>query len=257
LALQNHRVRQLVAGCYHCAAVTEDGALFTWESSSAHETDQPQAELGYGSFVHDFRAPHRVFAFDGVRIISVADGNIFTVVVTEAGAVYSFGMADRRLGHGEVDGEEGVFSWGTNGRDSPVYGRGKDSDSGGVGDDSDDVDYFISQVITALLGQRVRAIAAGPYTSCAVTDAGALYTWGENCCGSLGHGDVRDRDRPTLVTALQGIRVVGAALYEGRSLALAADGSVYLFGEGSGHGDERATPSPQSIPDLVCMVPGR
>jgi alpha-tubulin suppressor-like RCC1 family protein len=117
-------------------------------------------------------------------------------------------------------------------------GRGNDSDdaSDDSGDDGDTADPFTPQVITALLGERVRAIAAGPYMSCAVTDAGALYTWGENNYGGLGHGDVRDRGEPTTVEALRGIRMVGVSMEKNHSLALAADGSVYSFGQGPGLG---------------------
>lgn len=53
--------------------------------------------------------------------------------------------------------------------------RGDDSKDG-QGNGTVDVNPFIPQVkvITALLGKQVQAIAAGPGTSCAVTDAGAL-----------------------------------------------------------------------------------
>jgi alpha-tubulin suppressor-like RCC1 family protein len=52
--------------------------------------------------------------------------------------------------------------------------------------------------------------------------------------------------------------MVGVSMEKKHSLALAADGSVYSFGEGPGLGirqeDEQATRSPQRIPNLVCMV---
>jgi alpha-tubulin suppressor-like RCC1 family protein len=297
--LRNCRVRQVVAGYFHCAALTEDGALFTWEvRRTADEPeeplrDRPVPELGHGSFVRGFGVPRRVLAFEGVRIASVAVGDELTVAVTEAGAVYSCGFADGRLGHGEDDMGGSVFlpkriealdgihvvtvaagdmhavaltqcgrlySWGALGLSSPVLGLGDESDDSG---DRDDNYFFIPQLITALVNKRVRVIAAGPTVSCAVTDAGALYTWGDNTHGNLGHGDVRPWDRPTLVTALHGIRVVGVSMYSQHTLALAADGSVYAFGKGPGPGirqtgegeeDGEATRTPQRIPNLVCMV---
>jgi alpha-tubulin suppressor-like RCC1 family protein len=146
-----------------------------------------------------------------------------------------------------------VYSWGGGGDDSPELGRGNDSNDGY------DDNPFISQVITALLGKRVRTIAAGLWSSCAVTDAGALYTWGLNESGNLGHGDDLKRARPEFITALQGIREVGVSIFSMHGLALAADGRAYSFGKGPGlgirHGDEQATRSPQRIPDLVCLVP--
>jgi alpha-tubulin suppressor-like RCC1 family protein len=219
------------------------------------------------------------------------------VAVSEDGAVYSFGKGDGRLGHGEGEEEEcvylpkrnkaldgvhvttvaagafhalaltncgQVYSWGSSGHDRIVHGRG--SDDGSDGDDNDEDDYGIPRLITALLDERVRGIAAGPLVSCAVTDAGALYTWGKHYFGSLGHGEERDRDWPTLVEALDGILVVGVSAHIVQTMALADDGSVYAFGRGPGLGispgdegdavdDGSDTSSPPKIPNLVCMVP--
>jgi alpha-tubulin suppressor-like RCC1 family protein len=228
----------------------------------------------------------------------VAVGFLFTVAATEDGAVYSFGFGDGRLGHGEgsthgsvllpkrteaLDGLHvvtvaagdfhtlaltrcgRVYSWGAYGTDSVVHGLGSGGDDESDSDDRDDGDYFRTPwPITALLGERVRAIAAGQCMSCALTDAGELYTWKNNGNGNLGHGDVLDRDRPTLVQALHGIRVVGVSTEFEHTLALAADGSVYVFGEGPGLGisqenegeeADAVTHNPRRIPNLTCMVP--
>jgi alpha-tubulin suppressor-like RCC1 family protein len=303
--LRNHRVRQVVAGYYHCAAVTEDGALFTWatggkdDDEPATPKDEPVPELGHGRIVHDFGVPHRVLALEGVRIFSVAVGHGLTVAVTEAGEVYSCGLGDGRLGNGQ-DEEEDVFlptpiealdgvyvaavaagdyhalaltrcgrvySWGSLGRDNMAHGHGTDGDEGGDADNThgDVIDYsHVPQLIKALVGKHVRAIAAGPSTSCAVTEEGALYPWGSNAHGNLGHGDVRDRNRPKLVQGLHGIRVVGVSMFHKHTLALAADGGVDAFGkgwglgigqEGEGEGADAATRDPRRIPDLVCLVP--
>jgi alpha-tubulin suppressor-like RCC1 family protein len=297
--LRMHRVRQVAAGEYHCAAVTEDGVLFTWETRDEDgvEPDEPVPELGLGRFAHLLGLPHRVVAFEGVRITSVAVGTGFTVAVTEAGAIYSFGMGDGRLGHGKGDDDVGiylpkriealdgvhvvtvaagdrhtlaltrcgrVFPWGGDGPHNPVHGLGKRKNSG-VGVDWGEGDNYVPQLMTVLVGKRVRAIAAGPDMACAVTDAGAPYTWGINDSGNLGHGDVRRRYRPRRVRALEGIRVVGVSIHDQHTLALAADGSVYSFGEGPGlgvsRGDEGGSDghgrmlTPQRILNLKCMVP--
>jgi alpha-tubulin suppressor-like RCC1 family protein len=295
--LRNHRVRQVIAGECHCAVLTEDGALFTWETARDLQsvTGEPLPELGYGSFVHDLGVPHRVLALEGVRIASVAVGVGFTVAVTEAGAVYSFGVADGRLGHGHEGRDEDedvflprriealdgihirtvaagkhhtlaltwcgkVYTWGAIDRDSPLHDLGSESNGGGDGDNRNDEHFFNPQLVTALVG--VRAIAAGPCMSCAVTVAGALYTLGDNEHGNLGHGDVRSRNRPTLVQGLQGICIVAVSIDLWHTLVLAADGSVYSFRKGlglgiSGEGGEvlSSAHTPQEFPGLVCMVP--
>jgi hypothetical protein len=138
-------------------------------------------------------APYRVFALQGMRIASVALCLGFTVAVTEAGAVYSFGVGDGRLGHGKGDAREGVFlpkrveaqdafhmatvaagdfhtlaltscgkvfSWGAIDRESMVHGLGS-HDGGGAGDDLRDEDFHIPLLITALLGERVQTTRQG------------------------------------------------------------------------------------------------
>jgi alpha-tubulin suppressor-like RCC1 family protein len=207
--LRNHRVCQVVASESHCAAVTEEGALLTWESWADCVPDVNVPELGYTSFVLAPGVPYRVFALENQRIVSAAVGSAFTVAVTEAGAVYSFGVSGGCLGHGKGDYREAVFLpkriaaldgthvatvaagashalaltrcgqvdlWGEAGHDNPVLGLGNISDGG----DRDDDYSFFPHLITALLDERVRAIAAGEDISCAVTDAGAVYTWGCN-----------------------------------------------------------------------------
>jgi alpha-tubulin suppressor-like RCC1 family protein len=113
----------------------------------------------------------------------------------------------------------------------------------------------------------VRAIAAGAHKSCAVTDAGELYTSGRNDSGNLGHGDVEHWTWPRCVGgALRGIRVVGVSIHEKHTLALVADGSVHAFGEGPGLGISQEgeggreevvgpTHTPRGIPNLGCTVP--
>jgi alpha-tubulin suppressor-like RCC1 family protein len=199
----------------------------------------------------------------------VAAGRNFTIAVTEAGAVYSFGVSDGRFGHGQYDWSVDVFlprrikaldgihvvavaagimhslaltrcgqvcSWGAIDRGSILHGLGNDSDDES---DSDDLEIDCHSI---------------PHLICAVTDSGALYTWGDNEHGNLGHGDVRHRERPTLVKGLQVIRIVAVSIDLRHTLALAADGSVFTFGEGHGLGISQveATHSPRRIPDLVC-----
>jgi alpha-tubulin suppressor-like RCC1 family protein len=67
--LRHHRMRHVVAEYSHCAAVTEDGTLFTWETRRGIDLDLDKLipELGYGSFVHDVAVPYRVFDLAGER----------------------------------------------------------------------------------------------------------------------------------------------------------------------------------------------
>ena len=46
-------------------------------------------------------------------------------------------------------------------------------------------------------------VAVGSSHVAMVTMEHAVYTWGTNCCGQLGHGDSNRRDKPTQVEALK------------------------------------------------------
>jgi alpha-tubulin suppressor-like RCC1 family protein len=72
--LRDHRVCQVVAGCHHCAASTEDGALFTWQTQRVYTEDEAVPELGYDHLVQDNGVPRRVCALEGMRITWVAVG---------------------------------------------------------------------------------------------------------------------------------------------------------------------------------------
>lgn len=57
---------------------------------------------------------------------------------------------------------------------------------------------------TLKFATAIKQIACGSAFSMALTDAGAVYTWGHNADGQLGLGDTDRRIVPTLVAALQG-----------------------------------------------------
>ena len=85
-------------------------------------------------------------------------------------------------------------------------------------------------------------IAAGSMFSCAVTEDGALYTWGCNSEGQLGHGDCKDRFIPTKVKMLESEPVFDVACGDEFMCVMAGNnGNIYTWGSNScgqlGHGD--------------------
>lgn len=60
-------------------------------------------------------------------------------------------------------------------------------------------DEALPQEVEALNGLRVCAVTAGNDASCAVTEAGELYAWGNGYRGRLGHGDVTAQLAPKRV----------------------------------------------------------
>ncbi|KAL2903454.1 Ultraviolet-B receptor UVR8 [Bienertia sinuspersici] len=85
--------------------------------------------------------------------------------------------------------------------------------------------------------EKSQAIA-GPGHSIAVTSKGAVYSFGSNSSGQLGHGltpegSTADEYRPRLIRSLQGIRIIQATVGAGRTMLISDAGKVYAFGKHS------------------------
>ena len=262
------------------AAVDEDGGLFTWGRASVVEEKldgdgQPQdfdgpSGLGYELEPSENQpTPKRVDSLSPDHVLSVALGSGFTLAVTDAGAVFSFGSGTRGLlGHGSLEHEvlprrikalakmelfvavaagryhalaltEGgeLYGWGV-GR---VNGHGRAART--------------PHRVAALMGKRVKLLGAGSLSACAVTEEGELFTWGVPWHGRgyfLGHGINTIQTTPKRVEALVGTKIAAVAMGVWDTLAADEDGAVWAFGErratGLGGPDPRI---PVRMPTLI------
>jgi alpha-tubulin suppressor-like RCC1 family protein len=197
----------VAAGANHSAAVTVDGALWTW-GEGAH------GQLGLGDR-EERRAPAQVIGISPSErhvVVMAACGFRHTLVLTAEGAVLSCGAgANGRLGLGTLahlttltrvrlparcamvaagcqhsaallaSGE--VFTWGYGGQ-------------GALGH-NDDGDRLEPECVCGPLREtRVVLLAAAMHTI-AVTAAGQLWAWGAGEDGQLGVGDRQNRLVPT------------------------------------------------------------
>jgi RCC1 and BTB domain-containing protein len=60
------------------------------------------------------------------------------------------------------------------------------------------------RVVEALQGKKIVQVACGGFHSAAITDEGAMYSWGGGEHGQLGHGDKFNKTTPTFVALLGG-----------------------------------------------------
>jgi hypothetical protein len=90
-----------------------------------------------------------------------------------------------------------------------------------------DAIYSNPTPVTALAGVRVRSVAVGSRHSLALGWDGRVYSWGNNFCGELGHGD-RLTSLLALVEGLEG--VCGVATAYDHSLAVTQSGAVFSWG---------------------------
>ncbi|KAL6762295.1 regulator of chromosome condensation 1/beta-lactamase-inhibitor protein II [Haematococcus lacustris] len=82
---------------------------------------------------------------------------------------------------------------------------------------------------------RVVSVACGANHTLAIAETGTLWSCGRNRHGQLGTNTLVDGSRLQMVLHLGGYRIVSAAAGSAHSLALASDGSLFTWGDGS-HG---------------------
>lgn len=148
-------------------------------------------ELGIGTFSSNSNIPVPVNLLGVAR---VAAGTDFSAAILNNGALYTWGSnSEGKLGINSFDDKE-----------SP-------------------------QPVTSL--PNVARVALGAFHAVAVTTSGAVYTWGANDVGQLGNGTTSATPTkiPTLVSGLTNIVAVAAG--GAHSMALKADGTVYVWGD--------------------------
>ena len=231
------RIERIAAGPrWTSAAVDEDGRLFTWGRARLLEEEDEDGELeefgvpsglGYELDAEtEYQAtPKRVDTLRQDRVVGVALGASFTLAVTDAGAVFSFGFSwQGGLGHGSLESEvlprriealaqtrrrfvavaagdvhalalteEGeLYGWG----DEEANGHGREERT--------------PQRVAACIGQRIKLVYAHDFVSCAVTEKDELFTWGSSYGYSLGHAG--PQATPTRVAGMSGVEVAAVAI---------------------------------------------
>ena len=209
------RVVGVAAGAIHTVVWTDEGKAYSFGRGGF-------GRLGHGS-KDDELVPRLIEGvLVGKRVVGVATGSAYTVVMTDEGKVYSFGRGKRgRLGHGGND------------------------------------DEFVPRLIEGVLvGKRVVGVAAGNQHTVVWTDKGKVYSFGYGDCGQLGHGDEEDELVPRLIGGvLERKRVVGVAAGGGHTVVWTNKGKAYSFGYGEngqlGHGGKEDELVPRLIEDVL------
>lgn len=108
----------------------------------------------------------------------------------------------------------------------------------------------------------VTAVSAGASHSLALKADGSVWAWGVNRYGELGDGSTINRQTPVRAANLTGIVAIAAGR-RGQSLALQADGSVWVWGNnesgqlGLGNTTPYSTPVPlPGLKDVVAIATG-
>jgi alpha-tubulin suppressor-like RCC1 family protein len=123
----------------------------------------------------------------------------------------------------------------------------------------------VSVVTTgALSGVTLSAVSAGRDHTCALSDAGAAYCWGDNTDGQLGDGaSGTTENTPVAVDtggALGGVRLIAVSAGDDHTCALSDAGAAYCWGAGGngrlgdGTGVPRDSPVAVSPPGATLVA---
>lgn len=247
-------VVSLAAGGAHTCALLEGGELICWGHNDG--------ELGRGdlAYIGNDEVPTLADAVDvGAEVAWVRAGGRTTCAITSTQALVCWGRlgvnvpvlgyaSSEWIGDDEPPSAAGTIDvggpvidvaignrhicallhggvvrcWGDEG---PWLGADRDQ---AIGDDE-----APSTVPPIDLAGPAIAIAAGSQHACALLDDGSISCWGRGAEGQLGHGDDDDITTPASVGPVQlGAPATAIALGSKHSCALAADGSMYCWGEG-------------------------
>lgn len=153
---------------------------------------------------------------------NISCGNKHAALVTRQGQIFSWGEGSGgRLGHG--------------------------------------VEADVSQpmLIGALSESSVGLVACGEFHTCAVTQTGDLYTWGDGYhnIGLLGHGTEVSKWTPEKVSGeMEGMHVSYISCGSWHTAAVTSTGKLFTFGDGTfgalGHGDRSSTNMPREVDAL-------
>lgn len=222
--LEGIRVSSIACGPWHTALVTSSGQLFTFGDGTFGVLGHNDKKSAY--------FPREVESLKGLKTVKAACGVWHTAAVVEvmvgyssasscsSGKLFTWGDGDKgRLGHGDKEqrlvptcvaalvdhnfrqvacGYSLTVALTTSGQvftmGSPNYGQLGDTEADGK---------LPGLVEGKLLEAFVEEIGCGSHHVAVLTHKSEVYTWGKGANGRLGHGDLEDRNTPTLVEALK------------------------------------------------------
>ena len=205
----------IAAGENHSVALMADGTVYAWGSNESGQIGhQQKASSVYGTNASEhYNVPVIVTDFGETKhlesIVGISAGGNHTSALTTSGVVYTWGR--------NVNSQLGMND--TNPADRYDVPREV------LGDADSEFKYNVAK------------ISAGDEHTAALSQNGNVWTWGYNYYGRLGDGSGETRAMPgKVVTALnyetfdlEGIVDIGAGITH--SLAIAADGSIYAWGD--------------------------
>ncbi|GBG25543.1 Serine/threonine-protein kinase Nek8 [Hondaea fermentalgiana] len=221
------KIAQIASGSKHMVALGVDGEVWTWGSGE-------NGRLGNGGTTDQLEPyPVEYFLEVGIKIVSIATGNSFSLALSDDGKVYGWGKNDQaQLGLGgsmsmdvyameemprQIDllANETIVSIAAGGSHAmAVNSKGEVFHWG--------MRLWVEpHKMTALQQHHVVQAGCGANFNAVLTDIGQVFTWGKGRTGALGHGDNSRYAQPTLVEGLVARDVTQIACGPNYTLAVA------------------------------------
>jgi len=181
--------------------------------------DNAAGELGDGTLVNRY-LPVATSIPTGTAVTALAGGGYFSLALTSTGQVLSWGA--------NYDGQLGDGTKTTRDLPGPV---------------------------ALPSGSTVAAIAAGCNDAMALTSGGQVLTWGQNTDGSLGNGGTTDSSVPVTPALPAGVTITAIAAGCSFDLALASNGTLWAWGQGSDGQLGNGTTPPYSTTPVEVAIP--
>ncbi|WP_282939100.1 hypothetical protein [Paenibacillus sp. RC67] len=250
----------LATGERHSLAVSQDGSVWSWGSSTGAQGGDGKSSL---------TSPMKVSGLRDIR--SVSAKGIHSLALQANGQVWAWGNNSfGQLGTGSEESHSGpvvvldnvaAIASGTVHsvalkKDGTVWTWGYNV-SGQLGDGTTATRWNPVQVSGL---NHVTAISSSGSSTLALKDDGTVWAWGDNYAGQLGDGTKDNRSIPVQVSVLTNVYAIASGGYH--SMALQSDGSVWTWGDnrygqlGDGTTTGRLKPERIAGLDNVSMLAG-
>ncbi len=271
-ALAGLKVKAVSCGNLHTMIITKDGNLYAFGNNF-------DGQLGLGNNI-DTNMPALVIIPDGSKIKAVSCGSYYTMIITENDNLYSFGNnISGQLGLGITGPRytpilvtipnglkvKAVSCGGSHTviitEDGNLYSFG-DNSYGQLGLRLRKGRRTTPTLVASLGSLKVKAVSCGLVHTVIIMENSNFYSFGRNDAGQLGLGDTTDKNVPTLVTALAGLRVKAVSCGSEHTIIITVDNNLYSFGNNAfgqlglvGYTDNIInTPTLVNIPDTLKVI---
>lgn len=238
------------AGETHSLAIASGGGLWAWGSCG-------EGELGIGRFSGSEDTPTNSNSGSACTQISAGRRNSYAL---KTSTLYGCGNDER----GQLTGQgpqsspvsiEGGIDEAASGWEFVVSRKGDRVYTWGENQDyqlGTNGPSYRANPATVVGLSNVASVAAGQRHGLALRSDGSVWAWGRGANGRLGNGATSNRSTPVQATAAGFSNAIAIAAGHAHSMAITADGSVWVWGDNAsgqlGLGDYGERHNPTRIP---------